>query len=363
MSDIASIEVVTREGTKQPIKPLAEWVNAQLDQFSKGKPNEQAAEKIRSTCQFMRESASYFSELLRDENIQPEQLSSFYSTYEGALKARVNNLSGSEFIFDFSQNCRPLAEALQPDKLKELNSAELIALCRVLQMGANSKTDSQKNLGVAYLLATTIQDKVAIKKDRSEEGVLSTRKKEAETKIDQEHVIYAPKVSVIPDTHGLSPDYYGVSSTSENVVSIGDIIDAPKNLKRENFDRDKQKDQIRGLQKIKGGRYEKFSDTDIESELDRLQSKVERNNEAAGSVDIRRNVEVWSDLLENNRGKVVLGNHELMAMSGLNGNDSDLSQWLLDNNKGKTTLEVFGIDTSKIPLIAFNEDSGEMTPL
>ena len=104
-----SIEVTTKEGATHPIKTLEEWVNAQLDQVSKGDPNEKAKEKLRSSAQFMRESASYLASLLTEGKVKPEQIEALYRAYENHLKTRVRSLSGSEFITDVSANCRPIS--------------------------------------------------------------------------------------------------------------------------------------------------------------------------------------------------------------------------------------------------------------
>lgn len=184
-----------------------------------------------------------------------------------------------------------------------------------------------------------------------------------ETVKTREHVLYAPEIKIIPDTHGLSPDFYGINENSEDVVSVGDIIDAPKNLKLRNFNRAVTEANIRryvqmGVMKA----YQGWTEDQIQTEVNRQQSQVEVNNKAASSVDIKRNVQVWTELLKSSKGQLVLGNHELMAMSGLTGNDGDLSNWLLDNNKGKTTLEAFGINTKSIPEVMV-DDKDVLTPL
>jgi hypothetical protein len=166
----------------------------------------------------------------------------------------------------------------------------------------------------------------------------------------KEHVLYAPKIIVVPDTHGLDPAFYGITKDSKDVVSLGDIIDAPKNSLTRNSDEAVVTKDLKYFPS-----FNKLSAEDQKIAIKKEIEKRTRSNEAVNNLNIRENVEVWTHLMETDSGTVVLGNHELMAMSGLTGNDHDLQNWLLDANKGRTTLDAFGIDTSSIPALEIEE--------
>lgn len=160
---------------------------------------------------------------------------------------------------------------------------------------------------------------------------------------NNEHVLYAPQVRIIPDTHGLDPAHYGVDKDARDVVAMGDLIDAPKNLHRRNADKKTVERDLNFYPSFK-----KLNSTEQQSVINREAQRRELTNKAADAVNIKKSVETWNHLMETDQGKVVLGNHELMALSGIRGNDQDMANWLIENNKGSTTLEAFGIDLKKM---------------
>ncbi|MFA9288739.1 MAG: fructose-bisphosphatase class III [Weeksellaceae bacterium] len=223
-------------------------------------------------------------------------------------------------------------------------------------------------------------------------------KEAALTNEDKEHVLYAPKVRIVPDTHGLDPAFYGVTPESENVVSIGDIIDTPKNIMETrhpgvylaNGMYQKFRNQIETVipEKVNGkytDQYKEFAvkfaeittrfslDEQIYTEftkylaskgLDRsnfpkqsefqqeLTTGREKNKEhgyteakynAAKNVNIRQSIDVWTKLLATDKANLVLGNHELLAMAGFIGNNDAMRAWLSNENNGRDTLLACGI--------------------
>ena len=183
-----------------------------------------------------------------------------------------------------------------------------------------------------------------------------------------EHVLYAPKVKIVPDTHGLDPAHYGVDKNSKDVISIGDLIDNPKESSRytKSFDEDPStrlahESKLKNAKRYGWGTIAVSGETEAEYYDRRAKQKIEWDLKAAAmkKVDIRKSVETWSHLMENDQGQVVLGNHEALAMSGIAGHDEDLMMWLCDTNQGTSTLEAFGIKVDDLPRISYDSRSKE----